>query len=292
MKFKYSILIKNGQRSGWWCVFALAIMSSASLANAQTTLTFQEGLDGYTGTLDVFIDAGSTGTNIVGSSVQSAEIDGIFDGIFTLFEEKQMLVRFDNIIGNGVGQIPAGSKITNADLILTSSGQFVNIRGPHSVAQLLTPFDSSSTWSSLNSGVSFAQDDITRPHDNPFWDSNFELDGTAVDAEVTRFVQSWADGATNHGFAVYGAIEDEWHMYTSGSSFVDERPLLELDFCKVGNQGQWGLESECFLRISMAIPHGSQRSIIVVVLNATSKSSANSCISQLHRIEMPCCEPC
>ena len=81
-----------------------------------STLTFQEGLNGYSGTVDTIIKQGAPTTAF--GSLEIIEWD-------TVDTESSMpkygLLRFDTIFGNGVGQIPFGSTIVSATLQYYSS---------------------------------------------------------------------------------------------------------------------------------------------------------------------------
>ena len=134
-------------------VMAVAVAAASLLATAapaQTTVQFQQGLDGYSGVLDVWVGPGIDGgaSNILGSTLEIQYLDGQLGGA----DDKQLLIKFDSIIGNGAGQIPAGSKITDAKLIVVNgtSGNAISA-GPYGVAQMLMDFDTSTTWNTVES---------------------------------------------------------------------------------------------------------------------------------------------
>ncbi len=67
---------------------------------------------------------------------------------------------------------------------------------------------------------------------------------------------------------------------------------LELDFCKVGLQGQSDLENKCFLSFFEINSYGSQRGVIVLARIIAPQSSTNSSVFQCCRVEIPYYEPC
>ncbi len=129
---------------------AVAATLPAGFAAAQTTVTFQEGVNGYNGTLDITV-----------SEDANAELSGAFNDYYFLdgnptpggSPDTQKLLRFDGLIGNGPGQIPVGSYITDASLSLTTApGSFSENSqsgGPFGVARLLQPFNDLTFYSDL-----------------------------------------------------------------------------------------------------------------------------------------------
>ena len=84
--------------------------ASWALALTTTTVSFQNGINGYTGTFDRYINDGTSSakspaiaqTN--GSAVQSYTLNGYLQ---STTQDSQGLIRFDNIFGNAAGQIPS-----------------------------------------------------------------------------------------------------------------------------------------------------------------------------------------
>ena len=89
----------------------------AQVVTAATTVSFQQGVGGYTSTLDTFL-AESAPTTTHGSltSVGWDSDDPSGSG-----NDSIALIRFDNIFGASAGQIPAGSTILSARLSLFMS---------------------------------------------------------------------------------------------------------------------------------------------------------------------------
>jgi hypothetical protein len=80
--------------------------------------TYQEGVSGYSGTQDTFLEENTPDTTRGTESLVKVENDPP--------QVQHGLIRFDNIFGGGAGQIPLGSIINSATLTVdvdkTSSG--------------------------------------------------------------------------------------------------------------------------------------------------------------------------
>ena len=79
---------------------------------SQTTLTFQEGVSGYSGTVDTFIRQPEPTVEF--SSNLGLEWDGEVNSGQS--DVEVAMIRFENIFGSAVGQIPAGTTIVSARL--------------------------------------------------------------------------------------------------------------------------------------------------------------------------------
>ena len=205
------------------CYFAILLITPVH----GVTLDFQQGLGGYFGTLDVFIRAGAEANeNRLGSVVQHSNIDGL--AYYEAINQRQLLLRFDDIFGTLPGQIPQGASISSATLTLTTSNAFASdpSNGPHGVAQLLTAFDSSVTWNSLVNGISRVDGEMTRPLGNGFGEGVVNV---ANSADVTHILRNWSNGQANEGFLVQAGTNDAWRVYTS-SAAGSHRPLLSVTF--------------------------------------------------------------
>lgn len=153
--------------------FAYFLMAAASLASfptsANSTLTFRNGIDGYAGTQDTELWGGTPDT-VLGVSEASISIDGDNGGY-----AGQALIRFDQLFGNGAGQIKAGDTIVSATLTLN-----INNEGSgFTVYDMLRDWSQAgATWNSLGEGV--------------------QADGTeAAMTEITHFGQ---DDSSKHVF--------------------------------------------------------------------------------------------
>lgn len=221
----------------------VAVCFLANFASAETTVTFQQGVNGYSSLLDVLVSPifNSGNGNVLGSSTSTQFVDGLYyKDTGQNDPEKQYLLRFDNIIGNGVGKIPAGATITGAKLTLVAGvSPGAQSKGPYGLAQMLTSFNSTTSWNSLNavgtgdpSGAMWNNGITARPVDNGFGGYLAKSEKTAVQhsADMTRIVQNWANGVTNNGIAMTAGTADGFQIVTSGVSNPAYSPLLEVTF--------------------------------------------------------------
>jgi hypothetical protein len=231
-------------RAGFATALAFASFPSAAAA---ATVAFQNGVGGYTSMLDVVIGIDNNAqfqqgaVGVVGSTINEIFVDGRYrEQIATIVDEKQYLVRFSNIFGNGPGQIPLGARIVDANFYITSGETSGNAQsnGPFGVAQLLVPFDETTSWNSLSAagtgtgGATFGGGQIARPMDRGFRGllprTNADNGVVINAANVTQAVQNWSNGQANHGLAVVAGTDDGWQIITSGVFLPNVRPKLEV----------------------------------------------------------------
>ncbi len=196
----------------------------------EITLVLQEGADilvnggsaeiTYSGTQDAAIendpddDADTTDDENFGDD-QVISVD-----LSTGGNEAEALIRFDNLIGDALGQVPEGSIINEAILSFTLAS---GTSGTISVHEMLQTWEEGTvTWNT------FGDDGITT--------DDVEAAAAAVDAvtnpgdpsefDVTASVQAWADGADNFGWALLTDSGDGWDFPTSEFSVIELRPQL------------------------------------------------------------------
>lgn len=229
---------------------ALTGLTSGAIAQT-TSVTFQNGLNGYNGTYDRRIaDADQANQEFDGSTVADFFVDGYApDGTDANTQpdsnDQQMLIRFDGMFGNGAGQIPAGATILDAKFTVTTSLRGnAQSSGPFGVAGLTGGFDNATSYySSYSSSTDF----VSR---GPWWQDGsatrpmqgfgFTLPGATQSASVRSLVQNWADGAPAHGFAVQAGYADSlaetantadgWAILSTGYPVADQRPSLSVTY--------------------------------------------------------------
>jgi hypothetical protein len=184
---------------------------------------FQEGADHgfgtYTGTFDIELWENQPDTPFpTGHGVDRLWIDARTAGTT---EEAQVLLRFENIIGAGPGQIPPGSTIVSADLILN-----VNDSGDGSpLFRMLQPWDAeNATWNSMVNGIT---PDGTQARAS--YDSQLGVALVAgasgvgsIPIGVTADVQAWVNGEPNYGWGMTSwdpDIDPSWGRGTDGLAF-------------------------------------------------------------------------
>jgi hypothetical protein len=245
---------------------AVLTLGMCSIAMAQTTVTFQQGANGYNDVTQMRISmsptAGRDGTD--GNAVTNYLIDGWqtdnpeTPAIEADSPDEQDLIRFDNIMGSNAGQIPLGATILDAQLTYkTHSGGSAQSGGPFGVAGLLQPFTLATRYDDFPSangnpllpsrGAWFqdGEDVLGHPYATrsaggfagpqslgppPTGTNNFN--GT-TSAEVFPLIQQLADGQQNHGFVVQAGWTGEtngWGFWTSGAATVADRPKLSVTY--------------------------------------------------------------
>ena len=143
--------------------------------------------------------------------------------------ESQWLLRFDDIFG--ALAVPAGATIHSASLRLFTKDATV---GTVSVHRMLSGWDASSSWNSLNGGVTPGSDAAVAD------DARTGLaDERHVVFDVTSSVTAWVNGASNFGWAFLTDSLDGWtvqtEMYRSARPVAlgRLRPLLTIDYTPV-----------------------------------------------------------
>jgi hypothetical protein len=214
----------------------------AGIAAAQVvTVSFQNGVNGYTGTFDRMISERND-HNLNGSEVATDFLDGYTTDTSP---DEQALLRFDDIFGDEPNQIPSGATILSAELILTTSlvGN-AQTGGPYGVSGMLQAFDSTTTYfgdfttttNLVSRGAWWQDGSATRPVGG--W--GYQIPGVTEGTNVVSVVQSWADGAPNYGFVVQAGLPDQinqaanttdgWSIRTTGYPLSDTRPKLEVTY--------------------------------------------------------------
>lgn len=243
-------------------VIVLALLpASWVLAITTSTVSFQNGINGYSGTFDRYINDGtSSATSPVisqtdGSAVQSYTLNGYSQSVTP---DSQGLIRFDNIFGVGAGLIPSGAFILDAQLQLVTEGgvttnptgqsnavtptDISGTGGPFGVSGLLQPFNSTTDYYT----------DYPNPGDpfggrGPYYTANagayatrpvggFSTTavGQAATARVTSLVQQWSSGSlANNGMAIqagFDGVADDWQIHTTGYNTPQGRPKLTVTY--------------------------------------------------------------
>src|SRR5205814_665584 len=118
-------------------------MTGAFVDDVPTAMKiFREGQGGYTGAHDTQIRQDQPTTAFGTTTILKVNSD---DNTAAGDQPVQGLVRFDNLIGTGAGQIPAGASIASAKLILwTNAATGAETITPVNVHRMLTSWSESS----------------------------------------------------------------------------------------------------------------------------------------------------
>ncbi len=189
--------------------------------------TFQEGVSGYSGTQDAFLEQNTPDTSHDESLIK-VENDAP--------QVQHGLIRFDNIFGNGAGQIPFGSIINSATLTFdvdNISAASAQIR----LHRMLVTWPENATWNSMTNGIQTDDVEAMSSHDAQVADPTNP--GTEVITGLAAALQYWSDGNPNHGWVLISNSTDGWDVDSSEAATSANRPLLTVDWtpgiCPGGN---------------------------------------------------------
>lgn len=176
---------------------------------------FREGLDGYIGTVDTQVNSGNNAHLVLGND-STFWSDGEDAG-----GDNSALLRFDAIIGDGPGQIPPGTTINSAMIVLmiTNEGGFAN------VYDVLPgwPFDDESTtyenFGELLYGDGVIYDPtILATSPGAGFTGRWEF-------EVTSGIQRYANGEPNTGWAILPDMEAAG--FGNGTGYLSHEGFIE-----------------------------------------------------------------
>jgi hypothetical protein len=211
---------------------AVLFVTGSSAFAVTGTIAFQQGINGYTGTANRVIDERLGATEFDGNTVERYFLDGYVGGA-SPSPDTQGLFRFDNIIGSGAGQIPAGAYILDADFqIMTSFAGNAQTNGPFAVSGLLAPFDNNTSYISFPGGRGpwFQDGTATRPVGR--FPGN--QPGQVAVTDIRSLVQGWVNSpSTNYGVVVqagFPGTTDGWGIHGPGHSFPAFRPRLSVTY--------------------------------------------------------------
>lgn len=197
---------------------AVALAPAADPPAGHTSVTFQNGVNGYAGTVDVEIWAVSPNTCLEGNINASSDADN--DG-----GESQVLMRFDGVVGRKPGQVPPKAAVHSAKLVVGAfdEGSTVHLH------RMLVPWKPTSTWNSLAGGVTADGLEASKQKDG-FTFGKIAASTSEIVFDVTDAVQGWANGAANHGWVFINTAGNGWDFYTAEFDDLKQRPKLVVEF--------------------------------------------------------------
>lgn len=204
-------------------------LGTGSCEKGPITITFQQGLNGYTGTVDTYIAAGAPNAD------NSAVTPLVVDGNNPPDEERQTLLRFDGIFGNGANQIPQGARIVSATLTI-----FVTNPSPDgaSLHRMIIPWKDTDSWNSLHGGV---QQDGIESLATPDTSGATNSNKVHYNMDVTSSLIAWSGGQANWGWVFVAPDQgtDSWQFASSENDDPDTQPKLTVRFipCDPGYRG-------------------------------------------------------
>jgi len=210
----------------------------------ETTYTFQEGVNGYTGTVDGFLSELYPYTPSP-EYPNEIMVDSPYDG----GSEEQGLLRFDDIFGNGLNQIPMDTKpedILEAKLFLHQNVITGNVEVY--VHRMLGLWSDSDTWYEWGDGISPHNSEAGIQEDDYEAVAAFDYFVPATDQnevlqiDVTLSLKAWLNGDDNYGWVLLPGMNSPAGRRFAGSEWdeIEMRPKLEVTLKKpkpVANAG-------------------------------------------------------
>ncbi len=202
-------------------IFIGIIVSILALTPCQASisLSIQQGISGYSGTLDTHLDGAAPDSSFGTDS--TVTVDGPGGGSFA----NHAVLRFGNIFEDEGGQIPLGSQIVSATLTidLLQSGDVG--AGVH---RMLQPWAESDTWNNHVNGIDIPGVEYSVPADASIGVVNAGL----LSMDVTASLQAWSDGDANYGWVFQPGLvsPDGWTFSSSETPVTSDRPMLEVAF--------------------------------------------------------------
>jgi hypothetical protein len=187
-------------------------------------VVFQQGLDGYTGSVDLELRDASPDSVFDGSGSMTVDMSdgGVVHG----------MMRFKDIMDN----LPAEAEIVGAELqLLTSS----NSDGTQSLYRMLTDWPDACTWNTLD-GDGVSPDDMEATADAEASVTG-PVSGEFTYFDVTESVTAWHTGEPNFGWGIINSSTDGWDFRTSEHSVQEERPKLTIYYTIPGDVNQDGV---------------------------------------------------
>ena len=150
---------------------------------------------------------------------------------------KQTLLRFDDVFGGASGQIPYGATIDSATLGINVSN--ASVSGAQ-LYRMIAPWTDSDTWSTRGNGI-----DTDGVEAESAFDSSSTGSGTGfATIVVTADVQAWSDGAVNRGWAWLQAVDDSWQFDSSEVGTPANRPMLTVEYTAPSSTSVWSQVSQ------------------------------------------------
>ncbi|UCE58163.1 MAG: DNRLRE domain-containing protein [Phycisphaerales bacterium] len=214
-----------------------------------TTLTFRDGVGSYDGTHDTFLREAAP------DSINGSMDNWEWDLEDPAPNQNVGLIRFDDIIGTGAGQIPEGADITSATLTLVAFDPSEVPAGD--VNECLVSWDqATATWNNFGGEAGVQADEI-----GGFAASAPINSGTAV-IDVTANMQAWAaNPAANLGWVFLPHSYNGLQIRSSEYAAINERPLLTVDFAGAGctvpadcNDGNQCTDDDCVSEVCVNDP--------------------------------------
>jgi hypothetical protein len=201
---------------------------------------FRHGENGYVGVVDTRLQQdfpntpGSTAL-VIESDYNSPDPN---NSASVLVDQSQVLLRFNEIFGNGPGQVPNGAFVHAASLTLASLASDSPGDGGQ-IFRMISSWQESATWNSFNNGIQADGLEASTTQTTAAGKSNLEIgiEGGWNQFDVTSDLREWINGnQSNHGWAIlpWNQGSNAWGIQSSESASLRERPKLQVFYTPVG----------------------------------------------------------
>lgn len=208
-------------------VINLSVISPSVSTGAPVDVSFQEGVSGYTGTLDTYLNQDATTTNY--------ENDDLALPYAFSSHAHRNLIKFD------VSSIPSGSTVTAASLELRIKSGLSGDNCTSRVRRLIRDWtESGATWNTYDGsnswGAAGAQDtstDIVASDDATNVRSSISSPVTITITGLETLVNGWVNGTyPNYGMVVYSDAEGDANgvVGSSEDGTSSNRPKLNVTY--------------------------------------------------------------
>lgn len=211
--------------------------AAAGTPSVTKTATFRQGVNGYGGTHETYVDATQPDASL--STQTGVWVDGDQDDTTAGNQPRHGLIRFDGLTG-AAGAIPAGAVIQSATLTLTTSTVTNSQTGSSmSLYRMLRFWGDGATWNSLGSGVSTDGYEAILAANGTMTST---AQGAVVTFDVTESVFAWLSGAPNYGWAILPGGSDGWRFDSSEATTLTTRPTLSVTYLLANLTGDANLD--------------------------------------------------
>jgi hypothetical protein len=183
------------------------------------TAAFRDGVNGYAGTVDTYLlsaypDANRTTTSSL-RTISYSDVDA-------LSSASTALVRFDDIVGAGAGQVPQGSTVVSAILTL----ELLNASSTAGkIHEVVVDWAETATWSNFGADPGVQVDDYGElVGDIPTTTGSHEI---PVVASLSKWV---VNPAENRGWIFLPEALDLTELASREQGTVEIRPKLTVEY--------------------------------------------------------------
>ena len=187
---------------------------------ASHLVEFQQGVGGYQHAVDTMVREHDPSAGY--GRARELRVDR--DTPALSGKRAQVLLRFDQIIGEQAGQIPAGARIREASLLLngTSKLRYGDVR----LHRMLKSWSEASTFADLTDGVRADDSEAVSGFDSVF--PADQPDEVWHELDVTASVRAWVkQGQANHGWVFLTESRSGWSF---GSNESKTPPCLRVRY--------------------------------------------------------------